>query len=238
MFFDLEKVLGYTFANKDILREALTHKSYAAEFKHNKDNERLEFLGDSVLGLVVAAYLYRLLDTKEEGVLSKIKSNLVSRRNLYFWGSQLKLGEYMFLGQGEIANGGRQRQSILSNAMEAVIGAVYLDGGFEVTESLILKWLKTQKIEADAGDYKSILQEYLQKKGKNIPEYEVISTIGPEHDKIFTVAVYLDGKELGRGKGHNKKAAQQNAAKEALTICRLKDSKKAADKKTQTIKKK
>lgn len=216
MFSDLEKVLNYTFRDKNILREALTHKSYAAEFRHNKDNERLEFLGDSVLGLVVAAYLYRLLDTKEEGVLSKIKANLVSRRNLYFWGQTLKLGEYMFLGQGEIASGGRQRQSILSNAMEAVVGAVYLDGGFDAAKGLILKWLETQKIEADGGDYKSVLQEYLQKRGKSAPEYDVVSTVGPEHDKIFTVRVTLLGRELGRGKGHNKKAAQQAAAKEAL----------------------
>ena len=216
MFSDLEKVLNYTFRDKNILREALSHKSYAAEFKHNKDNERLEFLGDSVLGLVVAAYLYKLLDAKEEGVLSKIKANLVSRRNLYFWGQNLKLGEYMFLGQGEIASGGRQRQSILSNAMEAVVGAVYLDGGFDAAKDLILKWLETQKIEADGGDYKSVLQEYLQKRGKSAPEYDVVSTVGPEHDKIFTVRVTLLGRELGRGKGHNKKAAQQAAAKEAL----------------------
>ena len=216
MFSDLEKVLNYTFRDKNILREALTHKSYAAEFRHNKDNERLEFLGDSVLGLVVAAYLYKLLDAKEEGVLSKIKANLVSRRNLYFWGQNLKLGEYVFLGQGEIASGGRQRQSILSNAMEAVVGAVYLDGGFDAAKGLILKWLETQKIEADGGDYKSVLQEYLQKRGKSAPEYDVVSTVGPEHDKIFTVRVTLLGRELGRGKGHNKKAAQQAAAKEAL----------------------
>ncbi len=216
MFSDLEKVLNYTFRDKNILREALTHKSYAAEFRHNKDNERLEFLGDSVLGLVVAAYLYKLLDAKEEGVLSKIKANLVSRRNLYFWGQNLKLGEYMFLGQGEIASGGRQRQSILSNAMEAVVGAVYLDGGFDAAKDLILKWLETQKIEADGGDYKSVLQEYLQKRGKGAPEYDVVSTVGPEHDKTFTVRVTLLGRELGRGKGHNKKAAQQAAAKEAL----------------------
>lgn len=216
MFSDLEKVLNYTFRDKNILREALTHKSYAAEFRHNKDNERLEFLGDSVLGLVVAAYLYKLLDAKEEGVLSKIKANLVSRRNLYFWGQNLKLGEYMFLGQGEISSGGRQRQSILSNAMEAVVGAVYLDGGFDAAKDLILKWLETQKIEADGGDYKSVLQEYLQKRGKSAPEYDVVSTVGPEHDKTFTVRVTLLGRELGRGKGHNKKAAQQAAAKEAL----------------------
>lgn len=216
MFSDIEKVLNYTFQDKDILREALTHKSYVAERRHTKDNERLEFLGDSVLGLVVAGYLYQLLETKEEGVLSKIKSNLVSRKNLYFWADNLALGRFMFLGQGEIATGGRQRQSILSNAMEAVIGAVYLDGGFECVKQIILDWLATQKIEEDSGDYKSLLQEYLQKKGRNAPLYEVIATVGPEHDKIFTVKVCLDTKELGRGKGRNKKSAEQDAAKAAL----------------------
>lgn len=216
MFSDIEKVLGYTFQDKDILREALTHKSYVAERRNSKDNERLEFLGDSVLGLVVAGYLYKLLNTKEEGVLSKIKSNLVSRKNLYFWADKLALGRFMFLGQGEIATGGRERQSILSNAMEAVVGAVYLDGGFECVQKIILDWLATQKIEEDTGDYKSILQEYLQKKGKTAPVYEVISTIGPEHDKIFTVKVCLEIQELGRGKGKNKKSAEQEAAKAAL----------------------
>lgn len=208
--------MGYTFQDKDILREALTHRSYSAEIRHSKDNERLEFLGDSVLGLVVAEYLYKLLATKEEGVLSKIKSNLVSRRNLYFWADKLALGRFMFLGQGEIATGGRERQSILSNAMEAVIGAIYIDGGFEKVKKIILDWLATQKIEEDTGDYKSILQEYLQKQGKSAPVYEVVSTVGPEHDKIFNVRVCLAEKELGRGKGRNKKSAEQSAAKAAL----------------------
>ncbi len=208
--------MGYTFQDKDILREALTHKSYLAQSRSSKDNERLEFLGDSVLGLVVAGYLYNLLNTKEEGVLSKIKANLVSRKNLYFWASNLALGRFMFLGQGEVADGGRERQSILSNAMEAVIGAVYLDGGFNSAQEIILNWLKTQKIEEDSGDYKSILQEYLQKKGKAAPEYEVISTVGPEHDKIFTVKVCLGEKQLGLGRGKNKKSAEQEAAKTAL----------------------
>ena len=216
MFDDIEKVLGYTFQDKDILREALTHKSYVAERRQSKDNERLEFLGDSVLGLVVAGYLYNLLGTKEEGVLSKIKSNLVSRRNLYFWADNLALGRFMFLGQGEIATGGRERESSLSNAMEAVIGAVYLDGGFEKVQQVILDWLATQKIEENTGDYKSLLQEYLQKKGKSAPIYETVATVGPEHDKIFTVKVCLEDKELARGKGRNKKSAEQEAAKTAL----------------------
>ena len=216
MLTEIEKVLNYTFKNKDILKEALTHKSYNPH-PHGLNNERLEFLGDSVLGLVVAGQLYQLLATKEEGVLSKIKANLVSRKNLYFWGKQLNLGKYLLLGQGEISSGGRERASILSNAVEALLGAIYLDGGFEEVSKVIIAWFKTQKIEVDLQDYKSVLQEYMQKAGRQVPDYEIVETLGPEHDKIFTAVVYEQGKELGRGKGHNKKAAHQEAAKAALT---------------------
>ena len=212
---EIEKVLNYTFKNKDILKEALTHRSYNPH-PHGINNERLEFLGDSVLGLIVAGQLYRLLSEKEEGVLSKIKANLVSRKNLYFWAKQLNLGEYLLLGQGEVSSGGRERASILSNAVEALLGAIYLDGGFEAVSKVITAWFKTQKIEVDLQDYKSVLQEYMQKLGKSVPEYEIIETIGPEHDKIFTAVVYEQGRELGRGKGHNKKSAHQEAAKNAL----------------------
>ena len=211
---ELEKVLSYTFKDKNILKEALTHRSYHCSGVHH--NERLEFLGDSVLGLVVAAYLYRTLDTKEEGVLSKIKANLVSRRNLYTWAAGLNIGKFMLLGAGEIATGGRDRQSILSNAMEAIIGAIYLDGGFEAAEKFIKNWLHTQKIETDPHDYKSTLQEYLQHNKRPIPEYAIVSKIGPQHEQIFTVAVTVNGKEIGRGKGSNKKMAEQEAAKKGL----------------------
>lgn len=211
---ELEKVISYTFEDKNILKEALTHRSYHCNGAHH--NERLEFLGDSVLGLVVAAYLYKTLDTKEEGVLSKIKANLVSRRNLYTWAASLNLGKFMLLGAGEIATGGRDRQSILSNAMEALIGAIYLDGGFEVSAAFIKNWLHTQKIEIDPRDYKSTLQEYLQHRKKPIPEYNVISKIGPQHEQVFTVAVSVNGREIGKGKGSNKKTAEQEAAKEGL----------------------
>ena len=211
---ELEKVISYTFEDKNILKEALTHRSYHCNGAHH--NERLEFLGDSVLGLVVAAYLYKTLDTKEEGVLSKIKANLVSRRNLYIWAASLNLGKFMLLGAGEIATGGRDRQSILSNAMEALIGAIYLDGGFEVSAAFIKNWLHTQKIEIDPRDYKSTLQEYLQHRKKPIPEYNVVSKIGPQHEQVFTVAVTVNGREIGKGKGSNKKTAEQEAAKEGL----------------------
>ena len=216
MLEELEKVLNYTFKNKDILKEALTHRSYNPH-PHGVNNERLEFLGDSVLGMVVAGQLYNLLSEKEEGVLSKIKANLVSRKNLYFWAKKLSLGKYLLLGQGEISSGGRERASILSNAVEALLGAIYLDGGFEEVSKVILTWFKTQKIEVDLQDYKSVLQEYMQKLGKMVPDYEIVETIGPEHDKIFTAVVYEQGVELGRGKGHNKKAAHQDAAKNALS---------------------
>ena len=211
---ELEKVISYTFEDKNILKEALTHRSYHCNGAHH--NERLEFLGDSVLGLVVAAYLYKTLDTKEEGVLSKIKANLVSRRNLYTWAASLNLGKFMLLGAGEIATGGRDRQSILSNAMEALIGAIYLDGGFEASAAFIKNWLYTQKIEIDPRDYKSTLQEYLQHRKKPIPEYNVVSKIGPQHEQVFTVAVTVNGREIGKGKGSNKKTAEQEAAKEGL----------------------
>jgi ribonuclease-3 len=212
----IEKIIGYRFTNKDILKEALTHKSYAGERRSAKHNERLEFLGDSILGAIVADYIYNQCPHVEEGVLSKIKSNLVSRRNLYLWGKQLGLGQYMLLGHGELATGGRERDSIISNAVEAVLGAIYLDGGYPAAESVVLPWVKTQALTQDTRDFKSLLQEYLQKRGQQTPTYEVIQTVGPEHDKVFTVRVSLADKELGVGKGHNKKMAEQAAAQDAF----------------------
>ncbi len=216
MYTDIENIIGYRFGNKDILKEALTHKSYAGEHRSSKHNERLEFLGDSILGAIVADYIYNQCPHVEEGVLSKIKSNLVSRRILYVWGKKLDLGRYMSLGHGEIATGGRERDSIISNAVEAVIGAVYLDGGYPAAEAVILPWVKTQALTQDSQDFKSLLQEYLQKRGRETPVYEVIQTVGPEHDKTFTVRVSLGDKELGLGKGHNKKMAEQAAAQNAF----------------------
>ena len=216
MYTGIEKIIGYRFTNKDILKEALTHKSYAGERRSAKHNERLEFLGDSILGAIVADYIYNQCPHVEEGVLSKIKSNLVSRRNLYLWGKQLGLGQYMLLGHGELATGGRERDSIISNAVEAVLGAIYLDGGYSAAESVVLPWVKTQALTQDTRDFKSLLQEYLQKRGQQTPTYEVIQTVGPEHDKVFTVRVSLADKELGVGKGHNKKMAEQAAAQDAF----------------------
>ena len=213
---DIERILGYRFKDPTVLKEALTHKSFSGEHRGVKHNERLEFLGDSILGAIVADYIYNECPHDEEGVLSKIKANLVSRRNLYLWGKQLGLGYFIALGRGELATGGRERDSIISNAVEAVIGAIYLDGGYEAARAFILPWARTQQLTQDVQDYKSVLQEQLQKNGPHTPCYEVIQTVGPEHDKVFTVRVSLGGKELGIGKGHNKKQAEQAAAHGAL----------------------
>lgn len=212
---ELENIIGYCFKDKAILKEALTHKSFAGEHKSAHHNERLEFLGDSILGAIVADYIYCQCPHSEEGVLSKIKSNLVSRHNLYLWAKELELGRFLCLGHGELATGGRQRDSILSNAMEAVIGAVYIDGGYGAAEQVVLPWVRTQQLKQDSGDYKSMLQEYIQKRSRHTPQYEVVQTVGPEHDKVFTVEVSLEGKRLGVGKGKNKKLAEQDAARDA-----------------------
>ena len=212
---ELESIIGYCFEDTAILKEALTHKSFAGEHRATVHNERLEFLGDSILGAIVADYIYGQCPHSEEGVLSKIKSNLVSRRNLYLWAKQLELGRFLRLGHGELSTGGRQRDSILSNAMEAVIGAVYLDGGYEAAQQVVLPWVRTQELTQDSSDFKSILQEYIQKRTRGIPQYDVLQTVGPEHDKIFTVEVSIDGKKVGVGKGHSKKLAEQDAAHNA-----------------------
>ena len=219
---ELENIIGYCFKDKAILKEALTHKSFAGEHKSAHHNERLEFLGDSILGAIVADYIYCQCPHSEEGVLSKIKSNLVSRHNLYLWAKELELGRFLCLGHGELATGGRQRDSILSNAMEAVIGAVYIDGGYTAAEQVVLPWVRTQQLKQDSGDYKSTLQEFIQKRSRHTPQYEVVQTVGPEHDKVFTVEVSLEGKLLGTGKGKNKKLAEQDAARDAYA--RLKET--------------
>ena len=217
MFEQIEHILGYCFKDKKLIKEALTHKSFAGEHRSSRHNERLEFLGDSILGAIVADYIYNQCPHDEEGVLSKIKANLVSRRNLYLWGKQLNLGTQMLLGHGELATGGRERDSIISNAVEAVIGAIYLDGGYPAAQAFILPWVKTQQLTQDRRDFKSVLQELLQKKEPQPPTYEVVQAVGPEHDKIFTVQGSLNGRILGMGKGHNKKQAEQQAAHDALT---------------------
>ena len=216
MYSDIEKIIGYTFVDEELIKEALTHKSYAGENRRVKHNERLEFLGDSVLGLAAADYIYRGHPADEEGVLSKIKSALVSRKNLFLWASGLGLGRFLHLGAGEEAAGGRERESILSNAMEALIGAVYLDGGYGAAKKIVDGLIASHEDGELGVDWKSRLQELVQKINKTVPRYEVIQTVGPEHDKVFTVSVSAGKKELARGKGRNKKLAEADAAKNAL----------------------
>lgn len=212
----IEKVIEYTFKDKELLRQALTHKSYAIECHTAEHNERLEFLGDSVLGLIVAHYLFDNYPNEDEGHLSKIKSSIVSRTSLSRWAREINLGEYIYLGAGEKMTGGKKRTSILSNSIEAVIGAIYLDGGYEQAYNFVMKYLSKHSWEVIEKDYKSHLQEIIQKKHKIPPTYEIIRTEGPEHDKIFTIKVRIGKKVMGIGTGKNKKEAQQSAAKNAL----------------------
>ncbi|MCM2267612.1 MAG: ribonuclease III [Elusimicrobiales bacterium] len=212
----LEEVIGYRFRDKELLAEALTHKSHATEQGSPRHNERLEFLGDSVLGLVVSYYLFLKNPSEDEGFLSKTKSAMVSRANLARWAETLNLGRHLSLGAGEHLSGGSHRHSILANALEAVLGAVYLDGGLSCAEKIIIPWVEGQAPEKLDADNKSALQELIQKKHKRPPDYELMTETGPEHDKVFTVRVHLGKKTLGLGTGKNKKEAQQAAAKNAL----------------------
>ncbi|MHB0995822.1 MAG: ribonuclease III [Elusimicrobiales bacterium] len=212
----LEEVIGYKFRDKELLAEALTHKSHATEHGAGRYNERLEFLGDSVLGMIVSYYLFLKNPSEDEGFLSKTKSALVSRANLARWAEALGLGHHLFLGAGEHLSGGSKRHSILANALEAALGAVYLDGGLAPVEKLVIPWLEGQAPETLDADYKSSLQELIQKRHKRPPDYELMSESGPEHSKLFTIRVYLGRKTLGLGSGKNKKEAQQAAAKNAL----------------------
>lgn len=212
----LEEVVGYRFRNPERLKEALSHKSFASESQSGVSNERLEFLGDSILSAVVAHRLFVKHPGEMEGNLSKRKAQLVSRPNLARWAGELNLGAYLYLGVGEESSGGRARHSLLGNALEALIGAMYLDGGYGAAERFIAERLEFHD-ELEPTDYKSRLQEVLQKKHKVPPGYEMTEATGPDHDKTFSVLVRLGRKVLGRGAGKSKKEAEQAAAKDALS---------------------
>lgn len=212
----LQEKIGYTFKNPKLLDEALTHTSFAAEHRMTQNNERLEFLGDSVMGLVVSGYLYSNFPEKDEGFLSKSRAFLVSRETMADWASELQLGLYMRFGTGEILSGGINRKNNLANAMEAVLGAVYLDGGIEPASKIILDWLKNQSPADIPEDSKTQLQQMVQKKYKIVPLYETLESSGPEHDKTFKVRVYLGERTLGLGQGKSLKAAQQAAAHQGM----------------------
>ncbi|MFH1783917.1 MAG: ribonuclease III [bacterium] len=215
---EFEKLIGLEFKSKDLLKQALTHKSFAYENGLKHYNERLEFLGDSVLNLIVSRYLYEKYPLEEEGKLSKFKAQITSRATLVRLAQKLVLGKYLYLSKGEIATGGRQRPSILADSYEAVIGALYLDRGFRIISSFLIGQLEGSDIIAyeDIWDFKTVLQEIIQQKYKQVPEYKTTAEHGPDHNKLFEVQVGIKKEMLGRGKGKNKKEAEQAAAKEAL----------------------
>lgn len=216
---ELEDRIGYHFKDRALIRMALTHSSFANEQKINKlpDYERLEFLGDSVLEMVSSTYLYNNYPDKKEGQLTKMRASMVCEQALAFCARDFELEKYILLGKGEEATGGRHRDSIISDVMEAVIGAIYIDGGIEPARDHINKFilndLENKQIFVDA---KSVLQELVQRDSSKSLVYDIYGESGPEHDKIFKSRVIVNGEILGEGEGHTKKAAEQQAAYEAV----------------------
>lgn len=216
----LEKSIGYQFKNSELLETALTHTSFANEAKNPlANNERLEFLGDSVLSIVVADYLFQSENKLPEGELTRRRAALVCEPALSGFAQSIKLGQYLRLGKGEEMSGGRQRASILSDAFEAVIAALYLDGGLEQARQFILPFV-TVKAPGEE-DYKTRLQEVVQQNPEERLGYIVTDEQGPDHNKSFTVEVHLNSNCIGKGSGHSKKIAEQQAAKEALILMGL-----------------
>ena len=216
-FLEFEEKIGYSFKDKTLLELALTHSSYANENKLKKNNERFEFLGDSVLGFVTAEYLFTEYKNRPEGEMTKLRAAVVCEKSLFKFAEQIDLGKYILLGRGEESTGGRNRPSVVSDAFEAVVAAIYLDGGMDAAKPYILKFIKDAvKKEASFKDNKSLLQEEIQKVKGNTLSYEEVGEEGPDHDKTFVFRVLLNGKILGEGKGKSKKEAEQNAAGNAL----------------------
>ncbi len=217
-----EGEIGYTFKNKDYIITALSHSSYANEKKRSRhSNERLEFLGDSVLSIVVSKYLFENYKELPEGELTKIRAALVCEKALFEFAQEIRLGDHILLGKGEENTGGRHRTSILADAFEAVIAAIYLDGGIGAARKHILRFIP-KDLEADNSiaftDHKTILQEIIQKNPEEKVEYILVGQSGPDHNKAFTVEVCLNSNVIGKGRGRTKKEAEQMAAKEALEL--------------------
>ena len=221
-----EEKIGYTFKNKALIKQALTHSSYANEKKMKplSDNERLEFLGDAVLEVVSSDYLYKTFPDMPEGKLTKLRASLVCEPTLAYCAMEMELGNYLLLGKGEDATGGRTRKSVLSDALEATIGAVYLDGGIEIARGYIMQYILNDiEHKKMFSDSKSILQEHIQAEKKAVPEYNLVNESGPDHDKIYEVEVSCMGQILARGVGQTKKAAEQDAAYKALLLLQNKE---------------
>ena len=220
MIKDLENAIGYRFQNITLLQNALTHSSYANERWHNslKSNERLEFLGDSILGMVVAEYLYRTFPDRPEGELTRMRADMVCEKSLAQVAARIGLGAHLMLGNGEEQGGGRSRESILADAVESVIAASFLDGGMlaarKFIEQFILVEVPVKKLHN--ADYKTALQEMVQQKKHQVLTYRLTGESGPDHDKHFDVEVSLNGTVVGTGSGSSKKKAEQMAARSAL----------------------
>ncbi len=221
---DLQEKLGYSFSDEKLLRNALTHSSYANENRdgHTENNERLEFLGDSILGFVSASYLFKKHRHLPEGELTKIRASLVCETALGDYATKIRLGDHLLLGRGEEHSGGRTRISILADATEAIIGAIFLDGGIDPAKKFIVENLlaPVEKKATDKGitDHKTMLQEIVQKNRQETLSYRMAGSEGPDHDKQFVVEVLLNSNVIGVGRGHSKKEAEQMAAKSALEL--------------------
>ena len=220
MIKDLETAIGYRFHNITLLQNALTHSSYANERWHNslKSNERLEFLGDSILGMVVAEYLYKTFPDRPEGELTRMRADMVCEKSLASVAARIDLGRHLMLGNGEEQGGGRNRDSILADAVESVIAASFLDGGMDAARNFIEKFVLVEVPvkKMHNADYKTALQELVQQKKNQILSYALVGESGPDHDKRFEVEVSLNGRVIGVGSGSSKKRAEQMAAQSAL----------------------
>jgi len=218
-----ELIIGYIFENPELLDQALNHSSYVRECKDGSvcDNERLEFLGDAFFDAIIGEALYNMFPDAEEGRLSKMRASIVCERSLAAAAKKLQLADFLMLGHGEEKNGGRQRDSILADAAEAIVGAIYLDGGYEQTRAFVLRTFDEALEDARQGkfsnrDFKSALQEQLQAAGINDIKYILEKEEGPDHDKTFTVRLEIKGRASGSGKGKSKKNAEQEAARDAM----------------------
>ena len=217
---ELEKAIGYQFKNIALLENALSHSSYANERYHNSlmSNERLEFLGDSILGMMVADHLYRNFPDRPEGELTRMRADMVCEKSLAVIANKLNLGKFLCLGHGEEQGGGRERPSILADAVESVIAACYLDGGYEAALGLVKTFVLSDipVVRFHNVDYKTVLQEKVQQKRNQVLSYHLVGEEGPDHDKRFLTEVRLNGVPLGIGSGSSKKRSEQDAARIAL----------------------
>ena len=215
---ELEEKIGYEFSKKELLAQALTHSSFSNEQKINKfkNYERLEFLGDAVLELLSSRFFFETYPEMSEGQMTRLRSSMVCEPALAFCARDISLGKYILLGKGEEATGGRTRDSIIADVMEAVLGAIYLDGGIEKADAFVRRFILSDLENKQLFyDSKTILQEKVQKIGKDLT-YELVEETGPDHDKIFVVEARIDGVAVGKGQGRNKKSAQQQAAYQVL----------------------